>query len=125
VEDVAKKAGTVAHTAHLHRETVAGFETADMLDLTGVEEAAKTDLESLKGRLLPPDSALQSMAAVTLDQVGVDRFRAGQEVSAGVQGSAGLVRVYAEANEFMGVGELSGDGRLAPKRVFLLGKKNP
>jgi len=125
VEDIAGKAGTIAHTAHLHRETVAGFESADMLDLTGVEEAARTDLESLKGRLLPPDRALQSMTAVTLDLVGADRFRAGQQVSVDIQGSEGLVRVYAEANEFIGVGELSDDGTLAPKRVFQLGEKNP
>ena len=125
VEDIAAKTGTVAHTARLHRETVAGFESADMLDLTGIEEAAKGDLNGLRERLLPPDSALQAMAAVALDSIGVDRFRAGQEVSVDTEGAPGLVRVYAEANEFVGVGELSGDGTLAPKRVFRLGEKNP
>jgi tRNA pseudouridine55 synthase len=125
VEDLAAKAGTVAHTAHLHRETVAGFEAADMLDLTGVEEAAKGDLSLLRKQLLPPDSALQSMAAVTLGEDGEDRFCSGQEVSVDPQGSTGLVRVYAAADVFMGVGELSGDGRLAPKRVFRLGEKKP
>jgi hypothetical protein len=65
------------------------------------------------------------MAAVALDSIGVDRFRAGQEVSVDAEGDPGLVRVYAEANEFVGVGELSGDGTLAPKRVFRLGEKNP
>jgi tRNA pseudouridine55 synthase len=125
VEDIAAKAGTVAHTAHLHRETVAGFESAEMLDLAGIEEAAKGDLNGLRERLLPPDSALQAMAAVALDSIGVDRFRAGQEVSVDIQGSEGLVRVYAEADEFVGVGELSGDGTLAPKRVFRFGEKNP
>jgi len=125
VEDVAVKAGTVAHTVHLHRETVAGFESADMLDLSGVEEAAKGDLKGLRERLLPPDTALQGMLAVTLNSIGVDRFRSGQEVSVGAKGAPGLVRVYAEANEFMGVGELSDDGTLAPKRVFQLGEKNP
>jgi len=125
VEDVAVKAGTVAHTVHLHRETVAGFESADMLDLSGVEEAAKGDLKGFRERLLPPDAALQGMLAVTLDSISVDRFRSGQEVSVGAEGAAGLVRVYAEADEFMGVGELSDDGTLAPRRVFQLGEKNP
>jgi len=125
VEDIAAKAGTVAHTAHLHRESVAGFESAGMLDLCSVEEAAKGDLKGLRERLLPPDTALQGLPAVTLDQIGVDRFRSGQAVSVGTEVAPGLVRVYAEADEFIGVGELSGDLELAPKRVFQLGEKNP
>ena len=125
VEDLAAKAGTVAHTAHLHRETVAGFEAAEMHDLRSVEEAARDDLRLLREQLLPPDSALQSMAAVKLDENGGDRFCVGQEVSVDIQGSTGLVRVYAAADEFIGVGELSGNGGLAPKRVFRLGEENP
>jgi tRNA pseudouridine55 synthase len=125
VEDIAAKAGTVAHTAHLHRESVAGFESADMLDLSSVEETAGNDLQGLREQLLPPDTALQGMPAVSLDQVGVDRFRAGQQVSVAPEGAPGLVRVYAEGDEFIGVGELSGDRKLAPKRVFQLGEKNP
>jgi tRNA pseudouridine55 synthase len=125
VEDIAVKAGTVAHTAHLHRESVAGFESADMLDLGSVEETAGSDLKGLREGLLPPDTALQGMPAVTLDRIGADRFRAGQAVSAGGEPIPGLVRVYAEANKFIGVGELSGQGSLAPKRVFQLGEKNP
>jgi len=125
VEDIAAKAGTVAHTAHLHRENVAGFESADMLDLNSIEHAAKGDLQGLRERLLPPDAALQGMPDVTLDQIGADRFRAGQEISTCSEGAPGLVRVYSEAKEFLGVGELSGNGSLAPKRVFQLGEKNP
>jgi tRNA pseudouridine55 synthase len=105
VEDIAAKAGTVAHTAHLHRESVAGFESADMLDLSSVEETAKGDLEGLRERLLPPDTALQGMPAVTLDRVGAEHFRAGQAVSTGSEGAPGPVRVYAEDNEFVGVGK--------------------
>jgi tRNA pseudouridine55 synthase len=125
VEDIAAKAGTVAHTAHLHRESVAGFESAEMLDLNGVEETARDDLQGLRARLLPPDAALQGLPEVLLDNIGVERFRAGQEISTDAEAEPGLVRVYSEANEFIGVGELSGTGSLAPKRVFQLGEKNP
>ena len=125
VEDIAAKAGTVAHTTHLHRESVAGFESADMLVLGSVEDAATEDLQGLRERLLPPDRALQAMSAVALDSAGTERFRAGQAISLDVADAQGLVRVYAEAGEFIGVGELSGDGSLAPKRVFQLGEKNP
>ena len=126
VEDIARKAGTVAHTSRLHRETVGGFRPDDMLDLTGVESvAAEEGAAALRGRLLPPDTALEEMPAVTLDQAAVVRFSAGQQVSVPDSGrQAGLVRVYGGHREFAGVGELSRDGRLAPRRVFHLGEKN-
>ena len=125
VEDIAKKAGTVAHTARLHRESVGDFRADDMLDLTGLEEVAASGAECLKARLLPPDTALEGLAAVELDNDASDRFTVGQVNSLSAPATAGLVRVYGGANEFLGVGELSDDGQLAPKRVFRTGEKNP
>lgn len=125
VEDIAKKAGTVAHTARLHRESVGDFRADDMLDLTGLEEVAASGSECLKARLLPPDTALEGLAAVELDNEASDRFAVGQLNSVSGPATTGLVRVYGGANEFLGVGELSDDGQLAPKRVFRTGEKNP
>ena len=125
VEDIAKKVGTVAHTARLHRESVGDFRADDMLDLTGLEEVAASGAEGLKARLLPPDTALEGLAAVELDNDASDRFTVGQVNSLSAPATAGLVRVYGGANKFLGVGELSDDGQLAPKRVFRMGEKNP
>ncbi|MFQ6006431.1 MAG: tRNA pseudouridine(55) synthase TruB, partial [Woeseia sp.] len=50
VEDVARAAGTVAHTASLHRESVGDFRAEDMVDLT--------DAGRLGDHLLPADAAL-------------------------------------------------------------------
>ena len=37
----------------------------------------------------------------------------------------GLARVYGEGRRFLGVGEISANGRLAPRRVFQAPGKNP
>jgi tRNA pseudouridine55 synthase len=74
---------------------------------------------------LSPDTALEGLAVVELDNEGRDRFAVGQVNSVSVPATAGLVRVYGGAKEFLGVGELSDDGQLAPKRVFRTGEKNP
>jgi tRNA pseudouridine55 synthase len=124
VEDIAAKAGTVAHTARLHRETVGAFRAADMLDLSGLEAVAESGAEQLRARLLPPDTALESLPAVVLDEAGGAKFSSGQEILAPQEAADGLVRVYGEANEFFGVGELSDGCRLAPKRVFRTSEKN-
>jgi tRNA pseudouridine55 synthase len=125
VEDIARAAGTVAHTARLHRETVADFGADEMIDLEAVEASATAGQHPLCASLLPPDRALTALPAVHLDRPGADRFCGGQPVAAGDAGARGLVRVYGEAQVFLGVGELCGNGRVAPKRVFGRPAGNP
>jgi len=125
VEDIARRAGTVAHTARLHRESVAGFRGEEMLDLAGVEAAAKGGPDGLRERLLPPDAALQTMPELRIGEDAGRRFLQGQAVDAGEGAPAGLVRVYGEQGEFLGVGELAEAGELAPRRVFQAAEKNP
>lgn len=120
VEDIARRAGTVAHTTRLHREAVSGFESRPMFDLPAATALADEDREALVEQLLPADSALQAMPAVEITEAGVEGFRLGQKVAVEDAESTGLARVYGpgEAAEFVGVGELAGDGTVAPKRVF-------
>lgn len=118
VEDIAKVAGTVAHTARLHRENVGDFRAEDMLDLKGAEAVAAEGPGPLRERLLPPDQALAGMPDVGLEEALAVKFCGGQAVRGGDAGSTGLARVYGENREFLGVGELSGDGMIAPRRVF-------
>ena len=123
VEDLAKRAGTVAHTVRLHRESVGDFKAEDMVDLGMLEARAEEDRAGLRESLLPPDRALTAMPAVEVtDGAG---FRAGQAVPAGAGGETGIVRVYDAGGEFLGVGERSGDGMLAPRRVFNSSEKTP
>jgi ribonuclease HI len=125
VEDLAARAGTVAHTARLHRETVGVFEPDDMLTLTAVEALAAAGPEALRARLAGADTALRELPRCAISDREAERFRAGQAVRAGGPGAEGLVRVYADAGEFLGVAELSAAGTLMPRRVFLGAEKNP
>jgi tRNA pseudouridine55 synthase len=122
VEDVAAVAGTIAHTVSLHRETVAGFATADMVELRALEElAADSGPDGLQPHLLPVDAALGHWQACTLDAADSAGFCRGQPTTPGPDWPAGeLLRVYADDGRFLGIGEAVGDGRLAPKRVFNL-----
>ena len=125
VEDIARKAGTVAHTARLHRETVGQFRAEDMQDLATVEALAEQDRDDLRASLLPPDLALTAFPAVDLDEDAGQKFSGGQVVPVAAGQENGLVRVYVAGGRFLGVGELSGDGQLAPRRVFNLSEKTP
>ena len=118
VEDIARKAGTVAHTAKLHRESVGSFRAEDMLDLSGAEQAAAAGPEVLRGRLIPADAALASWPTCRISAADEPRFSGGQKVACDAPG-AGLVKVYGPEDRFIGIGELSADGQVAPRRIFL------
>lgn len=120
VEDIAKTAGTLAHTARLHRESVGHFEASAMLGLSEAESLLEQGRELLTGRLLAADAALTAMGEVQLDDAAGQRFGSGLEVSAPTGAQSGLVRVYGAggSGDFLGVGEVAGVDRVAPKRVF-------
>jgi tRNA pseudouridine55 synthase len=120
VEDIAKAAGTVAHTARLHRETVGDFQAEDMLDLPGAERVAEAGPDALRARLLPTDLALSSWPDYHIPEDAAERFCGGQAVAVASGGAEGLVRVYAGEERFLGVGQLGSDSLLAPRRIFRL-----
>lgn len=125
VEDIARRAGTVAHTARLHRESVGHFRGEDMLDMPAVEKLAANSQSALRARLLPADAALQALPAVSIAEDAGIRFSGGQVVEVSCDSRTGLARVYAAGHRFLGVGELAGNGRLAPRRVFQTQARNP
>ena len=125
VEDIAKAAGTVAHTARLHREQVGDFSAADMLDMTALESLAEAGPGAIQAHLLAPDGALTALPAVSLGTVDTARFMAGQTVHCGTAITGELVRVYGGTGQFLGVGEGTGEATVAPRRVFQTAEKNP
>ena len=125
VEDIARAAGTVGHTARLHRESVGDFDAADMVDLAAVETRADEDRGGLVASLLPPDVALAGMPEVSVVAEEALRFSGGQVLEVPPGASEGQVRVYGPDREFLGVGQLSASGALAPRRVFKTSEKTP
>ncbi len=118
VEDIAVAAGTVAHTAQLHRETVGDFQADEMLDLSRAEALAAEGPDALRELLLPADRALMRLPEVRLEAAAGSNFCGGQAVETAPAEATGLCRVYGDGGRFLGVGELDNDGRLAPRRVF-------
>lgn len=79
VEDIAREAGTVAHTARLHRESVGGFTADDMLELAEADAVAEAGPEALRERLLPADVALADIPGIELEAAAAGKFRLGQD----------------------------------------------
>jgi len=96
-----------------------------MLDLASIEASVDTDRDGFRAGLLGPDVALTGFPAVELETSEGERFSGGQAVHVAADAGTGLARVYEAGGRFLGVGEFSGDGWLAPRRVFLPQEKTP
>jgi len=126
VEDLARAAGTIAHTVSLRREAVAGFAGRPMVTLERLRsEASAAGSTALDSLLLPIDAALEHWPAVSLDGDGERAFRQGQPARAFVEAAAGtFVRAYGAGGAFLGIATATGDGRVAPKRRIRTDSQN-
>jgi tRNA pseudouridine55 synthase len=113
--DLGEALGCGGHVARLRRLESAGFlvDQAVTLDaLSALETPAQR-----AGLLLPGDRALDHLPEVTLTANAAFYLRQGQTVSAPHGHPAGWVRLYQQGHEFLGLGEVLDDGRVAPSRL--------
>lgn len=120
VEDIAAALGTLAHVTALRRLEIEPFAGLRMHTLAELEAAAQVGLDALDGVLLPIERALPDWPALKLSGEHVDDLRHGRSVPAHPDWAPGRVLLHGPANELFGLGEVSADGQLLPRRIFSL-----
>jgi tRNA pseudouridine55 synthase len=117
-EDIGRALGSVGCLAALRREAVGGFELAAAVTLERVGQAGREDAASL---LLPADALVASLPRLDLDAAGMRRIGQGQPVQLALTPPSGLTRIYGPSQEFLGIAEVAGPGRIVPKRLTVRG----
>lgn len=118
-EDIGEKLGCGGHVKALRRTLTEPFRLADAVSMAQLESVRKEDtFESLDDLLLPIDTALQSWPQVSLNKDMANYLRHGQAVLVPKAPTKGLVKLYGYEDEFLGVGHILDDGRVAPKRLI-------
>lgn len=122
-EDIGKVLGCGAHVIALRRSGAGPF-TIDQTVTMETLEAMMADKghEGLDGLLLPAWDAVAEWPLVKLPSVAADFFKQGQAVQIARAPTNGWVRIFSEgpdeqAHEFLGVGEILEDGKVAPRRL--------
>lgn len=112
-EDIGEQLGCGAHVIALRRTLASPFRLEEAL---GLEEVAARagDIAALDARLLPTDAALGHWPAVVVEDDAARRLCHGQPVP--VQAQPGQVRLYNDAQEFLGIGEVNARGGLSLRR---------
>ncbi|KAF0283695.1 tRNA pseudouridine(55) synthase TruB [Spiribacter roseus] len=119
--DIGEALGCGAHIETLRRTALGPFDGDGMWTLDALEQRYQSGSEALDACLLPADRGLRGYPAVTLPSGESARFCQGQAVAlaADETAPAGLCRVYAEAEGFLGMGERAGDRGVAPRRLLV------
>jgi tRNA pseudouridine55 synthase len=118
-EDIGKRLGCGAHVSGLRRTGVGPYDDQSLHSLEAVQEAFKAKhFELMDEWLLPLESALSGWPAVSLTADAAFYLKQGQPVLVPNAPTSGWVRLYANQHEFLGVGEILDDGRVAPKRLL-------
>lgn len=117
IRAIARDLGIILQTggtlAALTRTESSGFQLADSLTFTDLE----TQLQAGTFQLIPDDAPLRHLLSVTLPATTAQKWCQGQRISATVDFSSGVLRVYQEDGRFLGITQLQ-DGVLIPQMVL-------
>ena len=123
-EDLGVALGCGAHVSALHRHVAGPFTDQESMTLPELEKLRETgEAADLDHLLKPMDIAVADRMAVELSDIVAGYFQQGQEVMStqafrcGQEGD--IVRVFREGGAFLGVGTVTEEGKLAPKRLVV------
>ena len=117
-EDIGEQLGVGAHVSALRRLSVGPFdESQPMYTVDQLSEIAEQGYNALDALLLPLDAAIADRPSVHLGADSAFYVRQGQPVMVPRAPTEGLVRIYEDESDFIGVGEVLDDGRIGPRRL--------
>ena len=121
VEDIGLELGCGGHVCGLRRLAAGPFAETESVTMSELE-AADGDVLKLDEYLLPVSEAVKEWPLIELTDVTASYFRQGQPVQVSNAPANGWVRIFSESEDnddsFIGVGEILGDGRIAPRRLI-------
>jgi len=120
-EDLGEVLECGGHLKTLRRVAAGPFDIKQSITLDKLMDVAKQGQQALDNLLLPMHSALVDWPEINLSANSAYYVRQGQPVLVPKAPSNGWVRLMGESsNDFIGIGHILEDGRVAPKRLVNL-----
>ncbi|MCI5105127.1 MAG: tRNA pseudouridine(55) synthase TruB [Pseudomonadales bacterium] len=118
-DDLGQALGCGAHVVALHRTRAGSFTDKDSIKFDElIQEKEANGLEGLDRLLCPMDMAVANLPQVRLPEITASQVKHGQAVLVRHLPAEGLVRLY-EEEQFIGIGVIDEDGKVAPKRLVV------
>ena len=121
VDDLGEALGCGAHVTMLRRTAVADYPTEKMLDWNALQALAEAqDLALLDALLLPMDTAVAKLPALTLNESQTQGIGFGQRVKFDNPNRLqGQVRLFSHENRFLGVAVIDENNVIRPQRLVV------
>ena len=121
VDDLGEALGCGAHVTMLRRTAVADYPTEKMLDWHALQSLAEQqDLALLDALLLPMDTAVAKLPALTLNESQTQGIGFGQRVKFDNSNRLqGQVRLFSHENRFLGVAVIDENNVIRPQRLVV------
>ncbi len=118
-EEIGAALGCGAHLNQLRRTMAGPFTEAGMVTMDQLKQLLlEGGQAAIDGLLLPIEGALAGWPAINLTANLAYYVRQGQAVQVSQAPTQGWVRLIGPEGDFIGVGHILDDGRVAPKRLF-------
>jgi tRNA pseudouridine55 synthase len=118
-DDLGQLLGCGGHVIALHRMQAGAFTEAGCVTTeTLINEKEKFGLERIDEYLVPMDRAISDLPEVNLPSITASCLKNGQAVLVRHLPAEGLVRLY-EEDQFIGIGSIDDDGKVAPRRLIV------
>ena len=121
VDDLGEVLGCGAHVTMLRRTAVADYPTEKMLDWHALQSLAEQqDLALLDALLLPMDTAVAKLPALTLNESQTQGIGFGQRIKFDNPNRLqGQVRLFSHENRFLGVAVIDENNVIRPQRLVV------
>lgn len=121
VDDLGETLGCGAHVTMLRRTAVADYPTEKMLDWHALQSLAEQqDLSLLDALLLPMDTAVAKLPALTLNESQTQGIGFGQRIKFDNPNRLqGQVRLFSYENRFLGVAVIDENNVIRPQRLVV------
>jgi tRNA pseudouridine55 synthase len=121
--DLGEALGVGGHVTALRRTKAGPFVLAECVTVGALEALhGSQDLAAMDALFKPTDTAVAHMPLLKLPESSGFYLRQGQPVLVPNAPRDGMVRVALETGEFLGLGEILDDGRVAPRRLVVSGE---
>jgi tRNA pseudouridine55 synthase len=116
IEDIGERLGPNAHVTRLHRSYTMGFAEEPMY---AIEDLMEKSPEQLLQCLLPVERAVNYFPKISISQEMTKTLRQGKVITEiNAEHVTGIVRLYTDGIQFIGLGEVHPQGDLTVKRLL-------
>jgi tRNA pseudouridine55 synthase len=119
IEDIGKQLGCGAHVVELRRTGFAHIDISQTIKFSDLESLASDDYQELDEKIFPCENMLPNLESVYLDEQQNVDIKFGRSITFNGPCPLGMVKLFNNQKQFLGIGIATEDGVVAPKRLFV------